>query len=213
MSAAPLLDATLDAAHSFVHTLWPDGPPGHLALWTLPDLRTYWIEPGPAAADRVAELAVRLAPTHDVYLGMGAQREALGPDERGKAAGVVAVPGVWIDLDTADGHHKQERLPSRDEALAFVHDLPLSPTMVVNSGGGLHVHHVFREPLLVENETDREYAESLVYGWQSFVRKLMANRGWYLDSTHSLAQILRVPGTLNHKGGEQRLVALTWLEV
>jgi putative DNA primase/helicase len=75
----------------------------------------------------------------------------------------------------------------------------LEPTLVVKTGGGLHVYWLFNIPHVIKNQSDREEMMKLSKGFQSVFRKRFEAHGWQLDRTADLARILRLPGTLNHK--------------
>src|SRR3712207_8066273 len=50
----------------------------------------------------------------------------------------------------------------RSELLAFLPEAtPLCPTLVVFSGGGLHLYWVLKEPWLLNNERERHHAATL----------------------------------------------------
>jgi hypothetical protein len=49
---------------------------------------------------------------------------------------------------------------------------------------------------------DRAAAASLSQRLQGTLRSAAARQGWKLDNTSDLSRILRIPGTLNHKGGD-----------
>lgn len=54
---------------------------------------------------------------------------------------VIALTGLWVDLDFS-------RTPEA-EARERLAEFPMKPSAVIHSGGGLHVHFLFREPELV----------------------------------------------------------------
>jgi hypothetical protein len=115
------------------------------------------------------------------------------------ARDAVAIPGVWLDLDTKGGAHKKQNLPTREEALSFVAKLPLQPTFILFSGGGLYCWWCFAELWVFDSEAERARAARLVAGWHALVRELAASFGWHVDNTSSLAQILRPEGGFNEK--------------
>lgn len=172
--------------------------PGHMVIFTLPGNGVCSFP-----TDRVEEAArtaARLASRHEVYFGVGLQGEPPTAG-RGTAATVSALPGFWMDLDLQAPYRNRTDLPvTVDEALAFLADLPLRPTAVVHSGGGLYPWWVFRELWVFGSEEERHTAVRLSRRWQQFVRTMAAKKGWNLDNTSDLARVLRLPGTLNHKG-------------
>jgi hypothetical protein len=118
---------------------------------------------------------------------------------RGRAEDAVVLPAVWGDLDIAKRGSRQRYVPDHASALRFLQRCPIRPTLRVGTGGGLHGWWCFREPVLITDETTRMQAERLVRRWQALLRSLLD--GYALDSTHDLARVLRVPGTLNTKYG------------
>jgi hypothetical protein len=122
------------------------------------------------------------------------------------ASDAVAIPGVWLDLDTKGGAHKKQNLPTREEALSFVATLPLQPTFILFSGGGLYCWWCFAELWVFESEREWARAARVVAGWQAFIRDLAAAHGWHVDPTGSLAQVLRPEGSFNEKYSPAREV-------
>lgn len=183
-------------AQRFFETLWPDELPGKLILWTLPDKKTRVFNNVTDAAQAASELSKK----HDVYYGCGLQAEA--PKKgRGTAAGVCAIPGLWLDVDVSgSGHKAKDYFSTKDEAFAFLNGLPLKPSMMVWSGGGYHAYWLFNEPL-----QDTQRAAALSERWQRYV---CSQTDKDVDSTHDLSRVLRVPGSFNHKNGECRPVEI-----
>ena len=46
---------------------------------------------------------------------------------------------------------------------------------------------------------EREEAQALIRDWQGHMAGLAKARGWVVDSTHDLARVMRLPGTVNNK--------------
>ena len=162
---------------------------------------TRWFEV--SDLDAAAAFAQRAAAESNVYFGLGVRRgPPLGENQRGCAGDVSAIPGLWLEVDVAGGTHEgspKAYFPTRAAVLEFLHQgIPHPPSLVIDSGGGLHAYWLFREPLVVEERIDFELAAGLVRGWQAFVRGLTSHE---IDSTHDLARVLRVPGTWNRKNG------------
>jgi hypothetical protein len=114
------------------------------------------------------------------------------------------LPGLWVDLDTREGHRTNRGtvstldLPSREEAVAALSRLPRQPSAVLNTGGGLVCWWFFDRAVDVTGD-NRRTLQSLLKSWEQRVR--LELQGRHLDSTADLARILRVPGFRNEKYG------------
>ena len=103
------------------------------------------------------------------------------------------------DIDCQGGTHNQKNLPTREEALQFISEIPFKPSMIIWSGGGFQVYWLFDEPWIFEDAAEREKASALSLGWQRFIVARGKEKGWKLDSVGSLEHLFRIPGTYNHK--------------
>jgi hypothetical protein len=187
------------AAH-FLEALFGQAEAGYLSLWRK-DTKESGHFALPADFAGVAARALAAAKETDVYFGVGLRGRDLGKRERGGDPDVVAIPGLWLDLDIAGPGHKGSALPRDvDEGLDFLGELEHSPSVIVHSGGGLHVYWLFREPWAFERSSaEWRAAVDTSIGWQAHIRERAKARGWSVDKTSDLARILRLPGTLNHK--------------
>ncbi|HEY8415736.1 MAG TPA: DUF3987 domain-containing protein [Thermaerobacter sp.] len=186
-------------AEEFLTLLYGQGGqvPGFLTLWTKQDRATYWF-PAHALAD-AARTAVKFARKYDVYFGVGLRAERM---ERGRGTRetVVAIPGLWVDLDVqGPGHEGQDLPPTPEDALQVVESFPLPPTILVSTGGGLHVYWLFHKPWIFHSAEERERAQDLIRRFQTKLQAEARQRGWRLDNTSDLARVLRLPSTFNHK--------------
>ena len=113
----------------------------------------------------------------NLYVGVAARRDATN----GKLENCTTLGAVFADVD-----FKQTLEAEAREALAA---FPVPPTMIVHSGGGLHVYYALREPLDLITDEPR-------------ARALLERLAVYLRGDPSAAEparVLRVPGTLNRK--------------
>lgn len=138
------------------------------------------------------------ASSEDLYycLGLLNSRPQKG---RGTENDVIALPGLWFDIDCMEGTHNVSELPNRDEALALVRNLNMRPTFIIWSGGGFHVYWLFKKPLYFERPEDRQSVKELSSQFQNLIICRGREKGWKLDNTSDLCRILRLPGTFNHK--------------
>jgi hypothetical protein len=108
------------------------------------------------------------------------------------------VPVLWAEVDL---HTEDKPGPKTvEEALGVLAEqFPYMPSVVVESGGGLHLYWLLDEPISTETREECDEAQKRVREFQGRIRTIWSARGWQLDSVHDLARVLRVPGTVNHK--------------
>jgi hypothetical protein len=134
---------------------------------------------------QVLEESIKLAGTHDVYLGV-----ALRLGESGTKDGVSRLLALHADLDIKGEYTAESRRRQ-------LQDLPHPPSMRVCSGGGWHLYWLLERPAVDERDLGR--CEQAMRG---LAEKLNG------DPVHDRSRILRVPGTFNHKLDTPRPVSL-----
>jgi hypothetical protein len=200
----------MDDAIRFIDLLLQDKPREQYALlWTRTPTgrnRSAWFQDATALCDHLATLVPtpRPAPLSqrvECYIGCGWTTRALGPHQRAKAEEIDAIPGLWVDIDCADGRaHKRTTLPPDPvTACDVIATRYPAPTCIVYSGHGAHLWWLFTTPWCFTDADDRALAAALVHAWQAGIRSLFQARGWELDNTADLARVLRIPGTWNYK--------------
>lgn len=197
----------MNDAPRFLKALYPDGIPDGFWLLTWSDkdkLSNWWHE---LPTEYVWE------EDRNIYIGCGLSPKSFGQNRRCSAAQIAAIPGVWADIDFGSEGHKKENLPP-DEAAAIelVKSLPVEPTLIVHSGGGLQPWWLFNEPFVFGEDkgkgADRQTASTLVTNVQAALRQIASRKGWDVDSTKDLSRVMRLPGTVNVKGAAPRPVQL-----
>lgn len=124
----------------FLTELYGSCESGWLTLWTKQDKKTAWLDV--TNHDLIADTAQSVE--QDIYFGVGIsnQRKDQG---RITADEVDCIPGIWMDVDGKDDTHPNN--PEDINILAnFMSKEPLEPTILVNSGHGLHAYWLFKEP-------------------------------------------------------------------
>lgn len=191
--------------NEFLHNVYGSLRDGYLSVTILENgkSRTRWFDTG--HLDEMAAYAVEAGKTCNTYFGVNPRTAALGEFRRGDREDISAVIGTYTDFDIKGDAHKEKNLPETKEALMdFLMALPIQPTIIIESGNGIHAYWLFKEIFYIGNESDRDYIEKIVKGWESFVKdKAFRERGWKFDSVSDLPRMLRAVGTVNHKTVER----------
>ncbi len=181
---------------------------GYLTLFNKPQCQSGFVSiANPSWQMDAAQTALELSRgKQNVYFGIGLQQSR--PETgRGKANGVIRLPGLWADIDVRGPGHAQNNLPiTVGEALSIIDAVPFEPSVVVYTGGGIQPYWLFKEPLEIESEEDRQAANALTNNFQQHLASVAARSGWQMDRTADLARLLRLPGTWNHKYNPPALV-------
>src|SRR5262245_47965346 len=117
---------------AYLRELWPDPPVVHHAyLFSLPGEKSHWFKADDL--EGMADRAISLSATADVYLGMGlAARANVG--RRARREEVSAIACLWCDLDVAGDAHKGDHYPPTfEDARALANEAPLPPSLFVHS--------------------------------------------------------------------------------
>ena len=197
------------AIRAYLETLWPapeDAPAyAHVVVWEKAEKSSRWFRLVDGLGPVVDHLH-RVAATTDAYVAVAAlDGRAVPPPERashrGKAEHALLVPALYLDVDVAGPGHVATDLPATAGAAlaALAEDFLPRPTMVVATGGGLHLYWCLKEPLELGDEVSRVAAATLLGRLQLTVQTHWRRRGWRLDAVAELARVLRPAGTLNHK--------------
>ena len=129
------------------------------------------------------------------FIGIATRSQRSIKDLKGGREYCQELPCTFLDVDFK---HLGE-----EEAIRRVNNLSLEPSMVVESGGGLHVYHVLKRPFVL----NKEYAEA--HRWLRHIASTVAE---VVDiKVSEPSRVLRVPGSYNWKPeyGEPRLVTLS----
>ena len=173
-----------------------------------------YIKPGNApvtkwfTSDQLDDMAAfirKCGKQYNTYININPRQNALDTCHRGESTDVSEVVGLYMDFDIKGEAHKEERLPKTEEELqAFIHQLPMKPSIIVVSGNGIHCYWLFKEPFQVKTEDDRDYIGGLLSGYEQYVsEQAYSLHGWKFDHVADLARMLRAPDTTNFKTSDK----------
>ena len=180
----------------FLGELFPEVPDNAaILIWTPKGKKSYWATSVESATDYAEQLKA------DVYVGCGLGHRGLGEHERASADQILAIPGLWADIDYEGEAHKGKGYPP-DEAAAYalIKELPIQPTIIVHSGHGLQPWWLFPELLVFENPAERYEVAKKAKAWNRLINRKARGHGWQIDNVGDLARIMRIAGTDNYKG-------------
>jgi hypothetical protein len=108
------------------------------------------------------------------------------PFVRAQKRYVAAINCLYAEFD-AKTYGSKEAIQAHIAGATFP-----EPSVIVDSGGGIHCYWLLKEPWTIDSDDTRGAAEIVQRGWVQQVTGAD-------PSVHDLARILRVPGTLNFK--------------
>jgi P4 family phage/plasmid primase-like protien len=126
-------------------------------------------------------------PGHGVYFGTCTRKATASGGTRHDLDQCF---GVWLDVDTLkDGLAKQD-------VIKALRTCPRVPSIVIDSGGGIHAYWLFHEPVSIaaDSREDQEAGEAIEAILKHLARVFAGD-----TSVCELARIMRLPGTHNHK--------------
>ena len=187
---------TLTDTQSFLKELFDSKPDNHwILLWELNGHKSIWFQEHALAADYVS-----MTPD-DIYFGVGTSSKDFGPAKRCPQKAIAGLPGFYVDIDINDKKaHKGKKYPiSMDEALSLVNGHGFDPTVIINSGYGIHCYWLFTKMWTFENEPEWFRAKMLSKRMNETIKKRALDINRDIDSIFDLSRVLRPPGSFNCK--------------
>ena len=215
----PPANDALDQARRFLAKMpWSENGEGYInIIWseTEPDdNKRFWSGRACRTLDEAIRVLswIRSQPgRRDFYVCMSSQREAQEKTSRNghkylapirNQRNVVSLKSLYLDIDFKGGEHGYDTPGDAIKALAqFIKGIGLPrPSMIVKSGGGIHVYFCLSRVLTREE-------------WQPFARALAeAGKHHGLKADYQVtidsARLLRIAGTENNKQDTPRPVTL-----
>lgn len=125
----------------------------------------------------------------DTYFGVNPARARRGGNERARLDDIAALNCFYAEFDAK--HYDQDIEQGKRLAARQIAQVSLTPSVIVDSGGGYHCYWLFDDPRPVTDQKERARLTDIQARWVPFV-------GGDLDAK-DLARVLRVPGTYNYK--------------
>ena len=201
-----------ETAKKFLTLLYANTPEKHFAyLWIKrgDEKLTICFEISDSTAiQSMAETAIEKSNAgFDVFCSICTTDKKIDNSHRAKSTDISCQTAIWTDIDIQGGEHVGEKYPPDfDTAKIF---LPFEPSMLVNSGYGLHGYYLLNKPLII-TDNNRKIATQTNKNLLDLIRQNAQEYAKAVDSVQDLARILRVPGTFNYKLKESpQLVILT----
>jgi hypothetical protein len=120
----------------------------------------------------------------------------------GNAAEVQTVIGLHLDVDAA----KSDAYPSREKAREALWQMPVPPTMLIDTDGetgGYHAYWLLASPVRIETEQQRAEWITTARRWQTrLCETVKAISGKSIDSTADICRVLRPVGSIRKSGNE-----------
>lgn len=196
----------------FLQVLYKGVGPGALSVTILSNgkLQTKWFTSEQLV--EMAEYIQKAGRKFNTHIGINPRAKVLGTWSRGDADDVTCVVAKYQDFDVSSRAHKETRLPANtEELLAFLKELPEQPTILVDSGNGVHGYWVLEEPFLIRTDDDRAYVQKIMRDHEAYVNQLAFGKyGWKFNSVADLARMLRAPETTNFKTDEHQTCSVIW---
>ena len=120
----------------------------------------------------------------NIYVGIGARKAKYG----GSKECVKSLKTLWIDVDVKKDHDNDYQ-----KVVQCIKNFEYQPTIIIQSGNGLHLYWVLQESVPVTKE-NTSYIESILKG-------LVQNLGGDITASE-ISRIMRLCGTWNVKNKE-----------
>lgn len=186
---------------------------GHFVLFTKHNKMSYWI-PVEDHDDLVIKTEV-LASTGDVHCNVALQSYSQAEgihaaknsgkqfNGRGTEKSAIWITSIYGDIDIAAPEHSQTNLPSDlTEALSILDSLPVEPSLIIESGNGIHFYILFDKAFDISQPEGMKAFKALSTSLQNCVIDTGLKKGFKLDNVGDPTRMLRPGGTNNFKDPE-----------
>ena len=152
-----------------------------------------------SSAEEIEEVVSAHLEGYNTYIDPNLRRTDLPSGLRGGDEDVTVVNCLTADVDIRGPAHTEQKLPETiGDALKPLEGFP-PPTLLIDSGYGVYGVWVFKEPIPIAIDADREKVEQVFSGFGKAVMQAYEAAGYKIDNVFNISHLFRVPGSWNNK--------------
>lgn len=152
-----------------------------------------------SSAEEIEEVVSAHLEGYNTYIDPNLRRTDLPSGLRGGDEDVTIVNCLTADVDIRGPAHTEQKLPeTTGDALKPLEGFP-PPTLLIDSGYGVYVVWVFKEPIPIAMDADREKVGQAFSGFGKAVMQAYEAAGYKIDNVFNISHLFRVPGSRNNK--------------
>lgn len=152
-----------------------------------------------SSAEEIEEVVSAHREGYNTYIDPNLRRTDLPSGLRGGDEDVTVVNCLTADADIRGPAHTEQKLPETiGDALKPLEGFP-PPTLLIDSGYGVYGVWVFKEPIPIAMDADREKVGQVFSGFGKAVMQAYEAAGYKIDNVFNISHLFRVPGSWNNK--------------
>lgn len=152
-----------------------------------------------SSAEEIEEVVSAHLEGYNTYIDPNLRRTDLPSGLRGGDEDVTVVNCLTADVDIRGPAHTEQKLPETiGDALKPLEGFP-PPTLLIDSGYGVYGVWVFKEPIPIAMDADREKVGQVFSGFGKAVMQAYEAAGYKIDNVFNISHLFRVPGSRNNK--------------
>jgi replicative DNA helicase len=155
--------------------------------WTMEGRQSFWWEAGSPTALPGGQRNVYFGVHPTSMIPPTNPRGEVKPSRevRAQLQYIAALNCLYCEYDAKDFNG------DKAAALAAAENMQPPASVIIDSGAGYHVYHLFSAPWVLQDDNDRAHAKRLQAAWVAYAGSD--------PQVKDLARVLRVPGTYNYK--------------
>ena len=132
----------------FLSEIYKGCSDGFLTITMLPERKTLWFKM--SEIEKASIVARQYGTKTNTFFGVGLRKKVLKNGFRGSERDILCITALYADIDVKSEAHAQTSLPSSvEEAIDFLHSLKIKPSIIVNSGNGMHGYWLLDKPFII----------------------------------------------------------------